>query len=180
MWEVVVKSGKKNIFLYRELSKFNFLIGFIGTYECKIDVKGRISIPSALKKQLPELEEGFVVKRSIFEKCVELYPMQEWKKISDKLNQLNQFVKKNQQFARMYQAGMKIIEIDDAGRFLLSKDLIEYGQISKNVVLTANTNHIEIWDKDLYEQAIAMSDEDFSELAEQVMGDLNGNEFGIS
>ncbi|UYW00659.1 division/cell wall cluster transcriptional repressor MraZ [Flavobacterium agricola] len=156
------------------------MIGFIGTYECKIDAKGRVSIPSALKKQLPNLEAGFVVKRSIFEKCIELYPMQEWEKIAAKLGQLNQFTKKNQQFARMYQAGMKVIEIDDAGRFLLAKDLIEYSQISKDIVLTANLNHIEIWDKNLYEQAIAMTDEDFSDLAEQVMGDFNGDEFRIS
>ena len=173
MWEIVVKSGKKNIFLYIGIFNLIFLSGFIGTYECKIDVKGRVSIPSALKKQLPDLEEGFVVKRSIFEKCVELYPIKEWNKISEKLSQLNQFVKKNQQFARMYQAGMKVIEIDDAGRFLLAKDLIEYAQISKDIVLASNVNHIEIWDKELYEQSITMSDDDFSDLAEQVMGDMN-------
>lgn len=176
----MVKSGKKNIFLYIAKSIHEKMIGFVGTYECKIDAKGRISIPSALKKQLPNLEAGFVVKRSIFEKCVELYPMEEWKKISAKLSQLNQFVKKNQQFARMYQAGMKVIEIDDAGRFLLAKDLIEYSQISKDIVLTANVSHIEIWDKNLYEQSIAMSDADFSDLAEQVMGEFNADEHGIS
>ncbi|MBQ0117438.1 MAG: division/cell wall cluster transcriptional repressor MraZ [Flavobacterium sp.] len=156
------------------------MINLVGTYECKIDAKGRISVPSGLKKQFPALETGFVLKRSVFEKCVELYPNSEWEKLTAKLAKLNQFVKKNQLFVRKFLAGSKQIEIDDAGRMLLSKDLLDYAQITKDVVLSANVGKIEIWDKDLYEQSIAISDDDFSELAEDVMGEINFDDFGIS
>ena len=59
----------------------------IGTYECKIDVKGRLLIPSAFKKQLvPVIAKGFVLKRAVFQKCLELYPLDEWEELIKKVN----------------------------------------------------------------------------------------------
>ncbi|HAX14189.1 MAG TPA: division/cell wall cluster transcriptional repressor MraZ, partial [Leeuwenhoekiella sp.] len=75
------------------------MLSLIGTYECKVDAKGRLMMPSALKKQLAkELQEGFVVKRSVFNSCLELWPMSEWEVMMKKLNGLNRFVKKNVDF----------------------------------------------------------------------------------
>ena len=55
------------------------MIDIIGTYECKVDVKGRVMFPVAIKKQLQQvLNDGFVIKRSVFNKCLEIHPMQEW------------------------------------------------------------------------------------------------------
>lgn len=73
-----------------------------------------------------------------------------------------------------------MVEIDDAGRLLITKDLIDFAGISKDLVLTSKVNIIEIWDKDLYEQSISGDDMDFSNLAEEVMGNLNGDGNGIS
>ena len=71
----------------------------IGTYECKVDAKGRLMLPVALKKQLaPELQDGFVLKRAVFQECLELYPMQEWNVLMQKVNKLNRFKKKNNDF----------------------------------------------------------------------------------
>ena len=62
---------------------------FIGTYECKIDAKGRILIPSALKKQISTSnKEGFVIKRGLFNNCIELYPFDQWKFVMNKIDQL--------------------------------------------------------------------------------------------
>ena len=69
---------------------------FIGTYECKADAKGRIMIPVALKKQLSAVvSKGFVLKRAVFNSCLELYPMQEWEQLMTKINKLNRFNTKN-------------------------------------------------------------------------------------
>ena len=116
----------------------------VGTYECKIDTKGRVLIPAALKKQLATLDEGFVLKRSIYEQCVELWPMSEWKIMMDKLNELNRFQRKADTFIRKFMAGVKIVDIDDAGRLQVSKDLVEYGKFSKEVVFSSKINLIEI------------------------------------
>lgn len=146
----------------------------IGTYECKIDAKGRLLIPAPLKKQLASsLQEGFVLKRSVFQQCLELYPMGEWQMMMQKINGLNRFVKKNNDFIRRFTAGVKVVEIDNLGRLLVPKDLTIFASIDKDVVLSSAVNIIEIWDKELYEKAIDDSVLDFSDLAEEVMGGGN-------
>ncbi|NRR90260.1 division/cell wall cluster transcriptional repressor MraZ [Winogradskyella undariae] len=144
---------------------------FIGTYECKADAKGRLMIPAVLKKQLSSaLQDGFVLKRAVFQPCLELYPMSEWNKMMEKLNKLNRFKKKNNDFIRRFTAGVKIVEVDSAGRLLIPKDLISFSGISKEVVLASAVNILEIWDKNKYEQAIDDAASDFADLAEDVMG----------
>jgi MraZ protein len=150
------------------------LINLTGTYECKADAKGRLMISSAFKKQLaPVLQEGFVVKRAVFQPCLELYPMQEWNQMMSKINKLNRFRKKNNDFIRRFTAGVKVVEMDASGRLLIPKDLCVFAGIEKNVVLSSAINIIEIWDKDKYEKAIDDATEDFADLAEEVMGNMD-------
>ena len=144
----------------------------IGTYECKIDVKGRLLIPSAFKKQLaPVIPKGFVLKRAVFQNCLELYPLAQWEELIKKVNSLNRFKKKNNDFIRRFTAGVKFIELDGNGRLLIPKDLIEFSNINRDVTLSTSVNIIEIWDKSSYEKAIADSRDDFAQLAEEVMGE---------
>ena len=143
----------------------------IGTYECKIDVKGRLLIPSAFKKQLaPVIPKGFVLKRAVFQNCLELYPLDQWEELIKKVNSLNRFKKKNNDFIRRFTAGVKFIELDGNGRLLIPKDLIEFSNINREVTLSTSVNIIEIWDKSSYEKAIADSRNEFAQLAEEVMG----------
>lgn len=145
----------------------------IGTYECKVDVKGRLMFPASLKTQvISAITEGFVVKRSIFMKCLELYPMEEWKLESARINKLNRFKKKNVDFIRKFMAGVKLVELDNAGRILIPKDLINYGGIKKEIVLASVVNKIEIWDKAEYESSISYDPDEFADLAEEVMGEV--------
>lgn len=138
-------------------------------------------LSSGLKKQLESVvTDGFVLKRSVFQPCLELYTMAEWRKIMTQVSKLNRFVKKNNDFIRLFTAGVKNIELDASGRILLPKDLLAYSKIKKEVVFSSAISMIEIWDKDLYENAIEGAMEDFAELAEQVMGDLNTEENELS
>ena len=155
------------------------LINLIGTYECKVDAKGRLMISSAFKKQLaPVLQEGFVVKRAVFQPCLELYPMQEWNKVMLKINSLNRFIKKNNDFIRRFTAGVKEVELDSSGRLLIPKDLCHFAGIKKQIVLSSAINIIEILDKDSYEKSIDDTVMDFASLTEEVMG--NSDENGVS
>ena len=169
--------------LYFCSSSFNefYLNTIVGTYECKVDAKGRVLLPSPLKKQLAtSLQNGFVLKRSVFQPCLELYPMEEWHLMMQKMNKLNRFVKKNNDFIRRFTAGVKVVEIDALGRLLVPKDLVVFASIAKDVVFSSAVNIVEIWDKDLYEKSIDGQDIDFADLAEDVMGNLNDDENGIS
>ncbi|WP_188360531.1 division/cell wall cluster transcriptional repressor MraZ [Flavobacterium orientale] len=153
----------------------------IGTYECKVDAKGRLMLPAPLKKQLASsLQEGFVLKRSVFQPCLELYPMAEWNVLMNKVNKLNKFVKKNNDFIRRFTAGVKVVEIDNLGRLLIPKDLVVFASIKKDLVLSSAVNIVEIWDKDLYEKSIDDATIDFADLAEDVMGNINDDDNGIS
>lgn len=148
------------------------MLNLIGTYECKIDAKGRLMLPQAFKKQLaPILQDGFVLKRAVFQKCLELYPIAEWNALSAKVNKLNRFNKKNDEFIRRFNAGVKLVEVDGTGRILVSKDLGAFAKLEKSIVVNAAFSILEIWDKDLYEKAIDEAAVDFADLAEEVMGD---------
>ena len=128
-------------------------------------------IPAALKKQMSSsLSESFVLKRGVFQPYLELYPMAEWNTLMAKVNKLNRFKKKNNDFIRRFTAGVKVVDVDNAGRLLIPKDLMTFSKITKNVVLASAVNIIEIWDKDNYEQAINDAASDFADLAEEVMG----------
>jgi len=106
--------------------------------------------------------------------------MSEWNAMMAKVNNLNRFVKKNNDFIRRFTAGVKIVELDSLGRLLIPKDLLVFAGIDKNVVLSSAVNIVEIWDKDKYEKAIDDATVDFADLAENVMGNVNENENGIS
>ena len=141
------------------------------TYECKADSKGRVMLPGGLKKELaPVLNEGFVIKKSVFYNCLELYPRKEWDQEMEGIDKLNRFVKKNVDFIRRFMAGVKPVELDGNGRLLIPKDLMSFGKIDKNIVLTSQINKIEIWDKASYDQLLADDTIDFGTLAEDVMG----------
>ncbi|WP_440882130.1 division/cell wall cluster transcriptional repressor MraZ [Tenacibaculum sp. C7A-26P2] len=149
----------------------------VGTYECKMDAKGRLVMPTALKKQLSSvLQDGFVVKRSVFQSCLEVYPMREWDLMMTKINKLNRFVKKNNDFIRRFTAGVKVVEMDGVGRFLIAKDLCRFAGLKKELVLSSAVNIIEIWDKEKYEKIIDDSVVDFADLAEEVMGNIDLDE----
>ncbi len=124
------------------------------------------------------LQNGFVLKRAVFQPCLELYPMAEWEVLMQKMNKLNRFKKKNNDFIRRFTAGVKVVEVDTAGRLLVPKDLMTFANISKDIVVSSAINIVEIWDKQNYEQAIDDAANDFADLAEDVMG--QDDDHGIS
>jgi MraZ protein len=138
-------------------------------------------VPAPLKKQLlPILANGFVIKRAVFQPCLELYPMDEWNALMQKMGELNRFNRKNVDFIRRFTAGVKNIDLDGTGRLLIPKDLQSFAEINREIVISSAINIVEIWDKNKYEQAINDSANDFADLAEDVMGDESNATNGIS
>ncbi|MAP79868.1 MAG: division/cell wall cluster transcriptional repressor MraZ [Aequorivita sp.] len=157
------------------------MLNLIGTYECKADVKGRVMVPVPLKKQLAVLvPEGFVIKRAVFQPCLEIYPMKEWNELMLKMGELNRFSRKNNDFIRRFTAGVKTVELDSAGRLLIPKDLLSFAGINKEIVLSSAINIIEVWDKEKYEKVIDDAADDFADLAEEVMGNKSSDGDGVS
>ncbi|MFT7613793.1 MAG: MraZ protein [Parvicellaceae bacterium] len=149
---------------------------FIGEYNCKLDAKGRLSLPSGLRKQLdPMDQEQFVVNRGLSGN-LNLYPMSEWMRVMEKLRKLNRFKAKNLKFVRMFQQGAIKISIDSNGRILIPKALVQHAGISKEIVLSANIDQFEVWDKKAYDKLMREDWNEFADLAEEVMGNLGGDD----
>jgi len=131
-------------------------------------------VPANLKKQLaPVSASGFVIKRAVFQPCLELYPMEEWQKLMEKVSGLNRFSRKNNDFIRRFTAGVRTVEMDTTGRLNIPKDLMIFAGMDKELVISSAINIVEIWDKQKYEQAIDDAADDFADLAEEVMGDAS-------
>ena len=144
---------------------------FIGEFECKLDAKGRLSLPAGLYKQLPATQkEKFVVNRGIFQKCLILYPVAAWEIIMADLSKLNRFSKENDTFIRQFTNGALEVEVDNVNRILIPKRLTDYAAIEKDVVLTSSLNKIEIWSEKSYRATMDNFDQDaFEVLAEKIM-----------
>ena len=142
----------------------------IGEFDCKLDAKGRLMVPSGLRKQLPAIDaDGLVVNRG-FEKHLVVYSKAEWDKVTSELAQLNPYEEKNRKFIRYFTRGATELSLDAAGRVLLPKSLLEYADIGSEVVLSCQFNKIELWSKEAYEEQMDDEPENFANLAEEVMG----------
>lgn len=147
--------------------------GFIGEYHCKLDAKGRLSLPAEMRKQLsPDDAETFVISRGV-DDCLSLYPMSEWARVMEKLRGLNRFKAKDRKFARMFQKGATKISLDASGRLLCPKALMSWAGIQKDIVMVANVDLWEIWDKERYEELLGSDWDEFEDLAAEVMGGDN-------
>ena len=145
-------------------------IFFFGTYNCKADAKGRIMLPIALRNQMqPILKDGFYIKKSYYKECLELYPAHEWEKVMGELDEKNRYDEEVDDFIRIFTAGLRPVEVDGTGRLLIAKDVMQMAGISKEVKIAPIRKHLEIWNLEVYENAVKASKERKKELASKVM-----------
>ena len=153
-----------------------FMTGFIGEYHCKLDSKGRLLIPSEMRKQLtPSNQEQFVISRGV-DDCLSLYTISEWDMVMSKIRMLNRFKAKDRKFARMFQKGATKVHVDSNSRILLPKSLLGWAGIQKEIVIVANVDLWEVWDKSRYEALMNEDWDEFDDLATEVMGDSSGDD----
>ena len=151
-----------------------------GEYECKLDAKGRVRLPSALIRQIGGAGALSMVVNRGFEKCLMLYPKDVWDKKVEKVNKLNIYNPKQRQFMRYFYRGATDLTSDSADRILLPKSLLEYGNITKGIMMFAYHEQIEIWSKEAYQRSLEQEPVDFSELAAEVFGGINFEDNDIS
>ena len=151
---------------------------FIGDYTCKADVKGRIILPAAFKKQMPAgAQDHFVVRKDIFENCLVLYSIEDWNRQLEKIRKrINPYNREHNMFLRNFFKGTAELSLDASNRFLVPKRLMDLIGAQRDVVLAGQDGRIEIWAADVYDK-IDMAAEDFANLAEKLMGgSLNESE----
>jgi MraZ protein len=145
---------------------------FIGDHNCKVDVKGRIILPMAFKKQLPvNAQDQFVVQKDIFENCLVLYTIDAWTKQMEKIRKkMNPYNREHNMFLRNFFKGTAELSLDNNNRLLLPKRLMDLIGADRDLILAGQDGRIEIWSADNYAK-IDMSAEEYANLAEKLMGD---------
>jgi MraZ protein len=147
---------------------------FIGDYTCKVDVKGRIILPMAFKKQMPaDAQDHFVVRKDIFENCLVLYAIEDWNRQIEKIRKkLNSYNREQNMFLRNFFKGTAELSLDNNNRILVPKRLMDLIGADRDVVLAGQDGRIEIWAADSYDK-IDMPADDFANLAEKFLGGSN-------
>ena len=134
----------------------------IGHFNCKLDAKGRLMLPAEFKEQMGEqAEEGFVLRPSLFDNstCLDLFTRRDWDEQQEKLRkEFSIYDEEGISALRYLNQGVRYAKLDGNGRLQIPKDLLESGGLTKEVVVEALANKMEIWDKDRYTQSVAAVD----------------------
>lgn len=149
--------------------------GFIGEFNCRLDEKGRLSLPSRLRAQFPESAGNQLVVNRGFEKCLVLYTKEDWLKESARLNDVDDFMSPEiRRFKRIFTNGANLVQIDNAQRILIPKKLLEYAGLEDDVILMAYGNKVEIWSQANYESELNADAAEMSELAKNFHAQSKG------
>ncbi len=142
---------------------------FKGQEVFSIDAKGRVNIPAKMRKCLsPDAGDAFTLIRGK-DNCIEAYPMDEWKKMEEKLMKLNQYDQKSRYFLHKVLQWAEEVTLDSQQRIMLSKKLMEFAGLEKKVLISGMIDHIELWNPESYEEYMNSRDVSFESAAEEVM-----------
>lgn len=152
------------------------MAGYTGQYDCKIDAKGRLKLPSGLLRQLPENQSGkFVINKGL-DNNLDLYTEAAWDKITQKLEQLNKFNSRQREFLRAFYKNAVHIEMDSSERLLIPKKAADLISLKDEAVIMCYGSSIEIWSKEAYEATVNVDIDNFSDMADEILGNINWND----
>ncbi len=140
---------------------------FTGEFGCKMDAKGRLTLPAKVKSKLPEVSGNQLVLSQGLEPCLVLYPLVEYRKIYSRLASMNEFNEEFRRLQRNFFRRISEVELDGAGRFLIPKHMIKYAKLEKEIILVGLGNRLELWDSTVYEEYIINDNAEFSKLAQK-------------
>ena len=142
---------------------------FTGEHECKLDAKGRLVLPSRLKSVLPEASKSSIIIRKGFEPNLIIYSLHEFQNIYTRINLLNEFSSEQRKLKRNLFSSISQVDLDSNGRFLIPKNMINYTNLKKDVILIGMGNIIEVWNPGLYNKNLISSSKEFSNLAQKYL-----------
>jgi len=137
----------------------------MGEYQHNIDAKGRIIVPAKYREHV---EDVFVITRGL-DQCLFGYPMEEWRRLEEKVRSLPVTKKDARAFARFFFSGAVECEIDKQGRINLPKNLLDYAKIEKECMILGVSSRIEIWGQSVWDDYLAQSEDSFAEIAENLI-----------
>ncbi len=147
---------------------------FKGQAENSVDEKGRLAIPAKMRRVLtPEANNTFTATLG-FDQCIALYPNDRWEQMEDEFDRLNQFNSETRLFIRDTLRWAEEVSLDKQGRIVLPKELMLEADLGDTALVIGALDHIEVWDPARYEDYLDDRSTSKEEIAEMVMGNLNG------
>jgi MraZ protein len=149
------------------------MYNFTGRFECKVDAKGRIVLPSGLLKQFPESQRRqFVVNVGLYKPCLELYSLEAWNQFMDRIRSLNQHDPEVEVFIDMVLGDASTLDLDTANRINIPKSLATKASLNTDAILMPGLNTYKIWSPEVYEQEMGSHSRNLrSELARKFLSD---------
>lgn len=140
---------------------------FTGEYECKLDAKGRLTLPSKVKSRLPEVSGNQLVLSKGLETCIVVYPQVEYMKIYARIASLSEFNEEYRELQRNLFRRIADVDLDSVGRILIPRQMTHHAGLQKQVIIVGLGNRFEIWDADTYNETIIKDNEAFSKLVQK-------------
>ena len=147
-------------------------ISFTGEYHNSLDTKNRLNIPAKFRKVLdPVNARTFVITRG-FDKCLVLYPLEDWSKVEEQLSKLSSIRGRHRSFVRSVTRYATSVQYDGQGRIQIPESLLGYSGIKKEVSVIGMINKIELWDPNIISKIDAteadLDDNSFDDLANEI------------
>ena len=146
--------------------------GFFGKYTAKLDDKGRLVIPSAIKSAVPTDQMEFVIRKDLYSNCLEMYTRQEWAIMSQAVRSKLDlaFDEDHMKYWRTYMSDTVTV-VPDAklGRITIPRELLDKAGIAKEVVFQGVDFKVEIWAKEELEGG-SFSAEEFRNMGKKLAG----------
>ena len=149
-----------------------------GTFNCKLDAKGRLMLPADFRAELgSQVEEDFILRPGLHGSYLELYTISDWNSRKEILMKVNTFDRRKLDIIRKYLDGVRRVKLDATGRLQIPKDLLERSGMTKEVVINSLFSNMEIWDSAAYHERVDGISSD--ELSDGVQELFSGDQFGI-
>lgn len=140
----------------------------LGTYTPKIDAKGRVALPAKFRSQLGQ---GLVMARGQ-ERCVYLLPFDEFRRIASQIQRTSVGNKAAREYLRVFLSGAVDQEPDKQGRVVVPQMLRDYANLGSDIVVIGVGTRAELWNKDAWESYLAQKEEGYSDIADDVLPEV--------
>ena len=150
---------------------------FSGEYRFSLDNKKRINIPAGIRKMLSPESDGALVFTRGFEGCVYVFPNDEWKRLTKKLNTLDSFNVRVRDFIRLFIGPAYKTVMDNQGRVLLPDNILQMAKIEREILLLGSLNKWELWNPNIYQGYMQQNNPSIEALAQEInFSDIFKNE----
>ncbi len=146
-----------------------------GSYQYSVDNKGRINIPSKLRKMLSDdIKDNFIITRG-FDKCLYVYPLDEWAKVEKELRTLSNYNPDHRLFSRTILDLASDVQLDSQARITIPTELRQYAGIDSEVIIIGTLDKIELWNPNIYFEYKNSQSETYESIAAKVMSAVSGS-----